>query len=510
MNFNCDTQKIGFCDTVCETTTEQSLDADISLPDYCPEIQRILKCTVIPNVTSVQNVNGRITADINAVVRLLYVGDNGKTAGYEQSYPIQKFVESSRLASDSAVSVKVNTDYVNSRAVNSRRVDIRAMMSFVFKALDKRNEELLCGADGAGIQIMKEEFNFASVSGVCEKSFSIGEVIELSSEKSSLTNIINVTSSAISTEIKIINNKALVKGSCTVKIYYIGEENYNVECVEHSMPISQIIEMEGLNEKCISSIRLRVCSCEAVPKTDSSGDVRLIDLNARLSAFALAFDEKPVSLIADAYSTKYEVKNTFRNIEFMKINEKFDTSFTNKVVLESIGVSVDCVLAVWCSDIKYSFSVRDNKCCVTGTYQTTVVYRDSEGQTGIIQKPVDFEYYVVLSQKTEKIVPYADVQISGCSCAVTGDSRLELKTEILLNGVVLSSYLKKYIYSIELSEENLKKSDNCSLTIYFCEKGESLWNIARKYNTTVDAIMFENEINSEIIEESRMMLIPSA
>lgn len=510
MNFNTDTQRLGFCDIVCETTAEQSLDADISLPDYCPEIQRILKCTVVPDVTSVQNNGGRITADVNTVVRLLYVGDNGKIAGYEQSYPIQKFIESSKVTSDCAVNATVNTDYVNCRAVNPRRVDIRAMMTFVFKALKRRDEEILCSANGAGVQTMTDNLALASLSGVCERAFSIGEVVEIGADKLPVSNIINVTSCVNATEIKLINNKALVKGSCSVKIYYIGEESGSVECVEHSMPVSQIVEMEGITEKSNTSIRLSVTSCEAVPKADSSGDMRLIDLNARLSAFMVAFDEIPMSLISDAYSIEYDTKNTAKSIELMKYNDSFNTSFTNKVVLESIGVSVDCVLAVWCSDIKCNFTAKEDKCSIGGTYQATVLYRDSDGQAGTVQKPVDFEYSLKLNEKAERILPYVSVQISGCSCSVTGDSRLELKTEIILSGIVLSSLIKKYISSIEISEENKKSEKACALTIYFCEKGETLWNIARRYNTTVDAIMQENELNSETVAESGMMLIPSA
>ena len=510
MNFNNDTRRLGFCETVCETTAEQSLDADINLPDYCPEIQRILKCTVVPNVVSVQNASGRVTADVNAVVRLLYVSENGKPAAYEQSYPLQKFIESDRITTDSAVSVFVNTDYVNCRAVNPRRTDVRAMMTFIFKAVKKREENVLCSADGAGIQTMKEDFDFAALTGVCERAFSMSEVIELGSDKHPAAQIISVSPCAIADDIKIINNKALVKGNCNVKIYYIGEDSGAIESVEHSMPISQIVELDGIDETGVSGLRLCVSSCETVPKADSSGEMRLIDLSVRISAFMIVFNEAPISLISDAYSTDYDVKNVSKSMEVLRLNDSFNSTFTNKVVFESIGVTVDCVLAVWCSDIRYNFGSKEDKCVVSGTYQANVVYRDSEGQTGMVQKPVDFDCSFKLRENAERIVCHGSAQVVACSCAVTGDSRLELKSEIAVSGIVLSSCMKKYISSIEISEGSEKHEKSCALTIYFCEKGESLWNIARRYNTTVEAIMQENDGISETVDENRMMLIPGA
>lgn len=508
MNFNCETQKLGFCESVFETTAEQSIDADISLPDYCPEIQRILRCNVFTNINSVQNSSGRVTADGNAVVRLLYVGENGKIAGFEQSYPVQKFIESNRISSDSSVSVSINTDYVNCRAVNSRRIDVRAMLTFIFKALNKRTENLLCHAEGAGIQLMSEDFSFANMTGVCEKAFSMSEVIELGEDKNPVAQIINISSCAIASETKIINNKALIKGDCTVKIYYITEDGNAIESAEHSMPISQIVELEGLNENSLSSLRLSVSSCEAVAKADSSGNMRLIDLSARISAFLVSFEENPLTIITDSYSTDYEARNSTKNIELFEYNDKFNSTFTNKVVLESIGVSVDCVLAVWCSDIKYNFASKDDKCITSGTYQATVVYRDSENNIGIVQKPVDFEYSAKLGKKPERIVCYGSAVIVACSCAVTGDSRLELKTEIAVSGVVLSSCNKKYVSAIEISEDSVKREKACALTIYFCDKGDAVWDIARRYNTTVDAIMTENDLSESVIDCNKMMLIP--
>ena len=509
MNYNRTTQKIGFCETVYETTAEQSLDADINLPDYCPEIQRILKCSVIPNVTSVQNNSGRITADAVAVVRILYLGENGKLSSYEQNYPLQKFVESGKINSDSAIDVRIKTDYANCRAVNPRRVDIRAMMTFVFKAVNKREENLLCSAEGAGIQTVCEENTVASLCALSERTFSLSEVVEINNEKPAVSQIINISACATTDEIKIINNKALIKGNCNIKIYYIGDDTASVESIEHSMPISQIIEAEGLSENCKPCIRLNINSCEAIPKADSSGNIRLIDFNARISAFTSAFEDIPLSMISDAYSTDYKAENIYKNIEIFTFNNSFDTSFTNKVVLESIGVSVECVMAVWCSDIKYSFTAKEDECIISGTYLANILYKENEKIIGIIQKPVDYDFNVKMNEKADRINCIGSAQIVSCSCAVTGDSRLELKTELSASGIILACSNKKYVGDITLTSDNKLKEENCALTIYFSERNEALWDIARKYNTTVEAIKSENDINADIVEKNCMLLIPS-
>lgn len=508
MNYNTETQKLGFCESAYESTAEQSIDADINLPDYCSEIRRILKCTVIPNINSVQNNSGRVTADVTATIKILYIGENGRLAGYEQNYPLQKFIESDKITSDSTVSVNMKTDYANCRAVSPRKIDVRAMMTFIFKVRNKKEDNILCFAEGEGIQTISDEKTVASLCGMNERAFSLSEVIELPTDKPIVSQIINVTSCAVTNEVKVINNKALIKGDCNIKIYYISDDTSAVENVEHSIPISQIIELEGLHDNCKTGIILNICSCETVPKTDSSGDMRLIDFNAKINAFITAFDEKEISFIDDAYSTIYDSKNTFKSIELLNYSDNFETSFTNKVVLESIGVSVDCVLAVWCSDIKYNFIPKEGKCSVIGTYQANIIYKDNENQIGIIQKPVDFECSVQMKEKSERITCFGSVQIVSCSCAVTGDSRLELKTEMFSSGMILSNYMKKYVSAIELHKNNNRNEIPCALTIYFSDKGENIWNIARKYNTTVNAIKEQNNFSGNTVEDNSILLIP--
>ena len=58
---------------------EQPIDLDFSLPDYCPDIQKILKCQIYPTITE-QTISDRLDVEGEVLVKLLYL-DSGKKRG---------------------------------------------------------------------------------------------------------------------------------------------------------------------------------------------------------------------------------------------------------------------------------------------------------------------------------------------------------------------------------------------------------------------------------------------
>ena len=44
--------------------------------------------------------------------------------------------------------------------------------------------------------------------------------------------------------------------------------------------------------------------------------------------------------------------------------------------------------------------------------------------------------------------------------------------------------------------------------IYYASDGEKIWDIARKYYTSVNAIKSENDIEEDVIQTDGMILIP--
>ena len=71
MSIELTTRSIGTKEIFYDDFVEQGVDCDITMPDYCPDIMRIIKCTVSTSITSTKLIGDRATADGNAKIRII-------------------------------------------------------------------------------------------------------------------------------------------------------------------------------------------------------------------------------------------------------------------------------------------------------------------------------------------------------------------------------------------------------------------------------------------------------
>ena len=62
---------------VLDTEITQAAEHDFILPDYCPDIFRVLKCSIVPGVTSIGINGSRLTFDLCVTIRVLYRSPEG-------------------------------------------------------------------------------------------------------------------------------------------------------------------------------------------------------------------------------------------------------------------------------------------------------------------------------------------------------------------------------------------------------------------------------------------------
>lgn len=492
-----------------EGSVEQAVDSDITLPDYCPDILRILKCALIPRVTGSQVTGDRITAEGTVLLRAIYVAENGKVHCYEQSVPFSKFIEIKDIGENPFTGIRVKAEYVNCRVVSQRRLDVHGALSVNFRVMTKRDEEIISSAEGAGIQIRHQNVDVSNMVGSVERAFPLTEVIEIGQSKPPIAQIIRTNSYACIDDVKVINNKVLIKGELIVTTMYCSDTPEGLlESIETSLPISQIAELNGISEDCVTDTRLEVTSLDVISKADSTGALRLLDMSARVCAVIHGSKTCQIPVITDTYSTQYDIEMERKVMDFRRLVETFSETSLCRNSIDATGMGIQKVLDMWCTDTTTNTSVDENMLIISGTINVCMLVVDSDSQIGYLERQVDYEYKRDIGQIDARIECESHITVCASSFVIGAAEHIDVRIELKIGASVFAVTSNRIVSNILVNEENGKKKSKAALTIYFSNEGENIWDIARKYNTTVEAIMGENDLNEEIVPEKAMLLIP--
>lgn len=487
-------------------TAEQQIESDVTLPDYFPDIVRVIKCTLKANIAGVTSGGNRITADGNAVISVLYMCENGKIHCFEQKIPFSKSVETPK-ADNCACIASAKTQYVNCRVISQRRIDIRGSIGIDFKAYERCEKKIVCSCDDKNIQLRTRSGNVSNLKDCVSRQFSVNETVEIGASQGNIGQIVRCNATAVLDSTKLVMGKILIKGELKVKAVYLTEGDCAIEKIENSMPISQIVEA-ATSEDCTDFVTLCVPSVEVHAKTDSSGALRLIDVSAVIGANISIYQNDGIQYATDAYSTEYETQCQKDSVEIKSISEKFSDTYLCKGSVEISSGGIKSVEDICCNAIIGTTSVTENEIVLSGKAEISFLALNSENELQSFDREIDFCYKRAIAG-SENSSASCYITPTGIDYILSADNKLDVRIETEISGMIFSVTKKQVISEISCEENKKKKKRSAALTIYFAQQGEELWDIARRYNTRVELIRSENNITSDCVEQNQKLYIPS-
>lgn len=510
MDFQVEHANIAINEVVYEGGAEQPVDCEITLPDYCPDIARVLKCVVTPRVFSNTIIGDRVTVEGTTVVKLYYVDDGGRNVRcFEQVSPFSRSVDMGGSCEQPSAFVSAKVSYVNCRAINQRRADVHGAVSLQIKVTAQRQEQVLVSASGMGIQLKSKSLGASSVVGEAERCFTVDEVVELGQSQPTVQSVLRSGATIILQDYKIIANKILLKGDVMVRTLYCADnKEEDLASLEQSFPFSQILDLDGVEETSICDVRLSVAGLEVTPKADINNELRLLDVSTRIRAELHACEEKNICIIKDAYSTQFELETENKVLEFSSLLEHFEDTFLAKSTLDLSETGMTGVIDLWCGDKTAMVKPEGDSMVISGTVTLCMLIFDKDRQPSFCERVMDYEYRHKLPEACESIKcdPWMDPQQVDYS--ISADGGMEVRVSFAVSASVFVPYKEELITSVTPIETQEKKGVSAALTIYFCDSGETVWDIARRYNTTVEAVLQENDLSEDVIHTKRMLLIP--
>ncbi|MGN0448313.1 MAG: SPOCS domain-containing protein [Acutalibacteraceae bacterium] len=489
-------------------SAEQSIEMEINLPDYCADVKKILKCSLDAGVSSVSLSGERANMKGTATLRVVYLSEKDTVDVCEKTAEINISAQIKNTPEGGVILGKAKTDYVNCRAVSPRRITVNASVGGVFTYRYLYEDSFCVPPEDKEIQVKTEKLSGEECLGFYTKTFDMGETFLLNEEHPTIGKIICSDASAKVDSIKLSSGKLLIKGEVCILVFYKTENGENsFHHVKHTMPINQIVDVRDLPDEAICEVRLKIGELLMNVKADSSSAQRLIEFSLRVNAFIKATEKKQWQVIRDCYCTSHETVCNYEKPEFLlsvreiKENKQLKQTATLPERAKEILFVKNCEesLNISFSDEKATFNLNT----LYGIY-----YLNENSVFSYCEKNIDHSFsYAAL---TECENPQADFSLTPLWVAfnLKGEDLAEISCEYLLEGKIQSSCDKNILKDLEIKLDSPKAKDDAALTVYFTDEGESLWDIARLHNTTVELICEENSLTDEKIEKGKMLLIP--
>lgn len=501
------TKKIGAVETVFDDFDERPIDCDFVLPDYLPDIAAVLKCILRPTVQSHQISGDRVIADGIVTLQVLYLDEERKCMrSFEMTQPFSStfIVKTMDSGYDTVLSAKVN--YVNCRATGPRHVDIHGAFSVKLTVQKKGETGVVCAADTADLYVKDTEITYSVPAAAAQKSFTVNEVLEL---ENGVAEMILRTDTAVKVEeCRQMMGKAIVKGELLLKTIFAQDTvQGTMGTSHHTIPFSQIVDADGLDDEDLCRCTAVLLSCEVHPAQNPGGENKLLSVSAKICLSLHSYHAECDRVIADAYHTRFPLKASGKRLALTRITHCVNDTHSVREHLDLPDGDVQEIVDLWCDTPTVTCECAQDAVNAQGYLLVCMVARDSKGVLSYYERPLNFT--LPLDVVCDRMIAELSVLRHEWSCA---GGTLDLRLTVQLCGVCMTC-AEPFAITDLVAEESApytcpESMRRCSLKAYFASAGESVWEIAKQQHTSVHALRAENQLETDTLAEDTMLLIP--
>lgn len=508
MEFNQDNRS--FCTTVAvlDTVAEQLADVDLTLPDYCPDIEKILKCTLIPKIQTRTLSGGQLQIDGNCVVNVLYVDSIKRSIRCcEQSVNFSQSFSVKEAPDNPVILTGTKPEYINCRALSPRRLVMHGAFSLYAKVLSSAKTSIYSPPDDNCLETQIMNIKCASLTSLCQEQFSVVEEISVG-DKPVIEAMLASDVSVNITDTKAVTGKLMVNGEINLKLLYLTDvESGETGKLDYLLPFNQIIDCEGIDENTVNCVSCDLMSYDIRLKNDVMSDkpLLLLDLKLCLTEEGYVIDDENV--VTDAYSVRFAAQPEFTNLNVVGDIASLSDSHIEKSSVAVDNGKISKVINITSNQITADYSCDEKGITVSGKVNICILAESEDKMPAFIERSIDYTHLMTSSSEYNGVLSVKP-RVASISYRLADDSTVEIRCEIRLAAAAISGENIRAVSDVRIFEDKPVKPEECALTLYFAQAGESLWEIAKSHNTALNKLIEENPAAAQNEGISRMLLIP--
>ena len=490
----------------CTLKAELPLETEILISDYLPPVFKLVKCFAKPVVLQKQLQTGRLTLEGYLRCIVYYQGEEGEgLCQSEQKLPFTKQLELPEFDFTAwTATVESQTEYLNSRAVNPRRIEVRGAVGLVVSVYAQSRAEVVTALADGGI-----EQRMHTLSGVR----SVAVLDKLVTAEGELTfprapaAVLDISGTASVRELKLLAGKAVVKGEVHAQCAWRAAGDETLQSQAAVLQLNQVLDVEGIGDDCRC-----LCVLEPVGFALEEGDQTTPPrLTASIMLHLRAWRPYQLQCVADAFSTKFETELSPQQLTTESLACMVDASGT----ATGAGPLPDAGAQLCACFVSYGpaqVTAQGEKYVLTARAVATAIARNSLSELESYEKALELSIPLELEAPPgSSLLPECWLTTQDVQCSCTG-GRLEVTVTARAEGVILCRRTQPCLGGITLGEALTPADPEIALRIYYAQAGEEPFAIARRFHVSPAKMLAANGLDADtrILTQPQHFLVPGA
>ena len=465
-------------------------EGDMIVPDSKPDILNTICTSGVVSIykKEAQDEKVRMDGAINTYIMYMPDGTDDSVRGLNTTIDFSENINVPNCKEGMNVISNVNVKSIEGKVINGRKVGIKAALEVTLKIYLNEDVEIINEIQNENdIQILKEDMIVNSLVGNGGTKIYAKDNIQIDN-MDNLAEILKAQVCITDRDIKISYNKILTKAEADVSIMYLTEDN-RINCVTYRIPIVGFIDMPNVTEENICDVNYEIRNIIIKP---NSQEEHSIYVEIEIEVSCCVYEKKQINLIQDMYSPTQRLD--FEKKQIMTMTDKQNVTDV-KSVKEKINLKDIDELNLLDVDV-VPMIINENKINTKILYEAEMnlkfIFQNSKTQIIVKDAKIPFEYTVENLNNGESLNTDSNIEVKNKDFIIQDGGDINCSIDVQTD---TNMYRTANINMMDKIEENGDREEqDYSIVIYIVKKGDTLWNIAKEFGSTVDGIARVNGI----------------
>lgn len=478
------------------------------VPDVNPDVLRIICASSDISVKEKSLQTGKVRAIGEVRSRIFYTAEGDSNIWQVEGVtPFSCTVDVPEAGPDDTLIAWCEVVSAQASLVNPRKLSVRTRYCVHAQVYRQDAVEFVEGVECAAeesVNTLVQTVQPLALVGLHERRLAINEEIRIAGGNVQATDRLYRTDVTWVTEDqKVLTNKIMLRGSACVKAVVIGEKDGSLSQHVYNLPFAQIIESDNTDIDDEVKVSYQLMQKE-IRLTAGADGAPVLQCSLVASAHASVSRKISVNILTDLYSTTYD--SELETAEIMtKVSE--DQQSAAAMISEVVQADYPDVRVL---DVAVNCECRHptpGDLSAVGWVCFQILYETTTGGLCCLSRKVEVEAQLecAYSQGARMWLECSEAQAT-----VVDEGSLCLSGKAVFTCISPVRQTCRQIKGCRIDRQSSKSRPRRGTLILRAYDGQdTVWQIAKKYNTTMADILAANKITGEDeLEAGRLILIP--